>query len=173
MTGNCPARFLCVFINVPFYQQFIIFFLTANSELFYWWFKSTVVPNHTKTPNTQELSSYSQRRWCLCFIFPCYQNKQRANLLHRQSPILTCLSEGLLIFHNWFACFHPVLRDKYLLLSLKSNIYEKHTYHWKTTGWVSCSVIRIVWGPLLVFVKEVSAWFICHVGEAFPPALAW
>lgn len=81
----------------------------------------------------------------LCFIFPCYQNKHTANLLHQRGPILTCLSEGLLIFHNWFACFHPVLGDKYLQLSHKSNIYEKHTCHWKNTGRVSRSVIPADW----------------------------
>ena len=68
------------------------------------------------------------------FVFLLYLSvlsEHKHNLLHQQGPILTSLSEGLLIFHNQFACFHCVFRDKYLQPSQESNIYEKHTCHWK------------------------------------------
>lgn len=167
---NCPARF-CVYLQMCPFINSLFFALTTNSELFSHWFKSAVIPGHTKPPNTQELASYSQKSWRLCFIFPCYRNKHRANLLHQRGPVLTCLSGGLLIFHKWFACFQPVLRVKYLQLSHELNIYEKHTCHWKNTGRVSRSVVRLVRGLLPVFVKEVS--FFAMLVRLFPPAPAW
>lgn len=61
----------------------------------------------------------------------CLQKVSVCALSFRVCRIFSRLSEGLLIFHNWFACFHCVLQDKYVQLSHKSNIYEKHTCHWK------------------------------------------
>ena len=157
---------MCPFINCFF------FLLTVNCSPID---LSQLLFPAIQKPLILELSSYSQKILRLCFIFPCYQNKHTANLSHRRGPILTCLSGGLLIFHNWFACFHPVLGDKYLQLSHRSNIYEKHTCHWKNTGRVSRSVITADWCKdfYSVFVKEVTVWLLCHVGKLFPPALGW
>ena len=126
------------------YSWFVL--LTANSGLFSCWFKSAVFTGHTKPP-IQELSSFTQEGSCLCFIFSCYQNKHRANLLHQGGPIVTCLSLGLLIYNNWFAWFHPVLWNNYLQLSKKSNIYKKTTHAIEKIRAKSPALL-LVWGNI-------------------------
>lgn len=122
-TDNCPARFY----NLQMYPFLVYFFpLAANSELFSYWLKSAVIPGHTKSPNTQELSFYLQKSWRLCFIFPAIRINTEPIFCISRGPILTCLSEGLLIFHNWFACFHPRARRQI------SAAISQIKYWWKT-----------------------------------------
>lgn len=89
------------------------FSLKTNSGLFSYWIKIAFIHGHTKPPNSLELSSYlpkeKKNSQCSCFIFLCYWNKLGANFLYQQAPILTCLSEYLLKFHNRFVCFHRLL----------------------------------------------------------------
>lgn len=143
--GMWPARVVILLI--------VYFFSTVNSELFTCWFKSAAIPGHTKTSYTQELSSYSQKK--LLFVLYLFVLSDSTQSQSFASAIFTSVSEGLLIFHSWFVCIHPILRDKYWQLYL-SNVYEKYTCHWNKTGRVSWSGIRTAWGLPVIFTGPSS-----------------
>lgn len=104
-----PSLIICV--SFYFFLKICIFIinhyssLIANTELFsnVWDLLFPAIQKALIHRNCLFTKSYR-----LVCIFLCYQNKHRANILHQRGPIPTCLSEGLLIFNNWFGCFHPV-----------------------------------------------------------------
>lgn len=170
-TDNCPARFY----NLQMYPFLVYFFpLAANSELFSYWLKSAVIPGHTKSPNTQELSSYSQKKLAFVLYLSCYQNKHRANLLHQSRSHSHMFVWGFINISQLVCMFPSSCSETNICSYLTNQILMKNTHAIeKIQGRVSSSAVRLVWRLLPVFMKEVSAWFLCLVGKPFPPAPAW